>query len=352
MIKLHKKLKIRLILTGVYLILAAVISISVIAAINNSIVIHIVKNNFIAQTNNATNIENTTESSGKPSVTVNLPEIKLTSIPDDAINLSFSFDGKYCVYLYNNSIYIKDINADKTVNQISDNTVIANFTLMNDRNRIIYFTIKDTSLNINTFDIENNIGTFQKTINIPAGAIIKYVEYSSSLNQILINVESGKGTNLISRIYRINLMKAIYTLGISSEINKMVLLNDTYCLYFEDKNNNLYCYPEPVTGFNKKKIHLLGNDLNDNVYVQSLENKNIIYVLKNKKIEKTINLTDPSYTGAYSNKLGVYLIYKNYILNLAGDINKKMLFDKDLKFTGIGGDKIFFRDTKDNIIFY
>ena len=77
------------------------------------------------------------------------------------------------MYLYNNSIYIKDINADKTINRISDNAIMANFTLMNDRNRIIYFTIKDTSLNINTFDIENNVGTFQKTINIPAGAIIK-----------------------------------------------------------------------------------------------------------------------------------------------------------------------------------
>jgi hypothetical protein len=27
-----------------------------------------------------------------------------------------------------------------------------------------------------------------------------------------------------------------------------------------------------------------------------------------------------------------------------------MLIDKDLKFIGIGGDKIFFRDAKDNIV--
>jgi hypothetical protein len=271
--KFYKRSKVLLILTGIYLILAAVISISVIAAINNSIAIHNDKNNLIAQSTNAANIENTTEPGGKSSDALIMPEIKLTDVPDDAINISFSYDGKYCVYLYNNEIYIKEINADKTINKISDKAVIANFTLMNDRNRIIYFTVKDTFLNINTFDIDNNIGTFQKTVNIPAGATVKYVDYSSLLNQILINVESSKGSNLISRIYRINLMKNIYTLGVSSEINKMVLLNNTYCLYFEDKNNNLYCYPEPLTGFNKKKVHLLGNDIDDNVYIQSLENK-------------------------------------------------------------------------------
>lgn len=37
-------------------------------------------------------------------------------------------------------------------------------------------------------------------------------------------------------------------------------------------------------------------------------------------------------------------------LNLAGDINKKILIDKGLKFIGIGGNRIYFRDSNDYII--
>jgi len=37
-------------------------------------------------------------------------------------------------------------------------------------------------------------------------------------------------------------------------------------------------------------------------------------------------------------------------LNLAGDINKKILIDKGLKFIGIGGNRIYFRDSNGYII--
>ncbi|MCX6346803.1 MAG: hypothetical protein NTZ89_02525 [Actinobacteria bacterium] len=123
---------------------------------------------------------------------------------------------------------------------------------MNDRNIIIYFTIKDLSLNLRTFNIDNNTEILQKTINISSDTTIKQFDYSSLLNQIIINTESGKGGNLVSIVYRIDLLKGLHVLGIKSVINRMVFLNNTFSIYYEDKNNNLYCYPDPITGCIKK----------------------------------------------------------------------------------------------------
>lgn len=345
--KITKQFKKMLILTGIYLVFAALVSISVISIINNSIVAHTTDSSILKSTNDTNNASTSTETKTTKDA---VSGTKLTNIPEDSVNISFSNDEKYCVYLYNNEIFIKDIATDTIINKISDNASIANFILMNDRNIIIYFTIKDLSLNLRTFNIDNNTEILQKTINISSDTTIKQFDYSSLLNQIIINTESGKGGNLVSIVYRIDLLKGLHVLGIKSVINRMVFLNNTFSIYYEDKNNNLYCYPDPITGFEKKKIHLLGCDSNDDVFIQSLDNKNIVYVLKNKKIDKTINLSDPAYEEIYTNKIGVYLIYSNYILNLAGDINNKITFEKNLKFVGIGGNKIFFRDSNKNII--
>ncbi|MCL4377637.1 MAG: hypothetical protein M1409_04535 [Actinobacteria bacterium] len=221
---------------------------------------------------------------------------------------------------------------------------------MNDRDIIIYFTLKGASLNVKSYDIVNNIETLQKTINITAGTTIKHIDYSSLTNLIFFNIEGSNGSSLINTLYYLNIMKRVKTINLKNTINNMVLLNNTFTLYYEDYNNNLFCYPQPIEGFNKKKIRLLGCDSNDNIYVQSLDKKSTAYVLKNEKIEKIISLNDPLYEEIYADKIGVYLVYGNYLINLADDTNKKIPLDKDLKFIGISGAKIYFRDSNDNII--
>jgi hypothetical protein len=350
-IKSHKKLKRLLILTAAYAVLSFIISISVIASINNSIVTQSGENiSIVTIKEDVSNMTDITDSSSKTKDTENILENKLTDVPDSALDISFSYDGKYCVYLYNNKIYIKDIAANTTIYKISDGVSITNFILINDRNIIIYFTLNGTSLKVKTYDIVNNVETLQKTIKISAGATIKHVDYSTLTNLVLINIESGKSSNLINTMYYLNIMKRLKTFQLENAINNMILLNNTFTLYFEDKNNNLYCYPNPISGFNKKKVRLLGSDSNDNVFIESLDNKNTIYFVKNEKIDKTINLNDPAYMEIYTNKIGVYVVYSNYIINLAGDIDKKMLIDKNFKFIGIGGNKIYFRDSNGYII--
>jgi len=63
-------------------------------------------------------------------VVVLMSEWPRIQLPEDTVNISFSSDEKYCVYLYNNEIFIKDIAADTITNKISDNTHITNFIIM------------------------------------------------------------------------------------------------------------------------------------------------------------------------------------------------------------------------------
>jgi len=350
--KFQKQFKKIALLTGIYAIFAAIISFSIIAFIDNSTTTGTdeISNTSNTSVSNNKMVQNSINSNSQSQDTKYIIENKLTNIPYGAINISFSYDGKYCAYLYRNEIYIKDISSDTLINKISDNATVAAFRLISDRDIIIYFTLKGTSLNVKSYDIANNMETLQKTINIPAGATIKHIDYSALTNLIFFNIESGDSSKLANTLYYLNIMKRVKTINLKNAINNMVLLNNTFTLYYEDSNNNLFCYPQPIVDFNKQKVQLLGCDSGDNVFIESLDNKNTIYIVKNEKIDKTINLNDHAYIEIYTNKIGVYVVYSNYIINLAGDINKKMLLDKNLKFIGIGGPKIYFRDSISNII--
>ncbi|MCL4385512.1 MAG: hypothetical protein M1326_04265 [Cyanobacteria bacterium] len=360
-IKKNKKFVKIMTLTGIYAILSIIISVLVIHYINNLIIINtgdLIKNNFgsdkakssIGLNESSVKLDNS--SSTKSANTSKINECKISSIPSNPVNISFSYDGRYCVYLYDNKIYIKDITSDITTKKISDDAPIINFILINDRNIIIYFTLKGGLLNIKTYDITNDIETLQKTIKISNDAKVKNVDYSSLTNLIFINMENGSGVNLKSTLYYLNIMKRLKTIQLKTIINNIVLLNKTFTLYYEDYQNILYCYPNPiksVKGLNVKKINLIGCDLNDNVYIQSLDDKHVIYVLKDGNIRNIINLSNLDYIKFYVDKIGIYVVYNNYIINLAGDINKKVTFNNNLKFMGIGGDKIYFKDLNNNI---
>ncbi|MCL4377646.1 MAG: hypothetical protein M1409_04580 [Actinobacteria bacterium] len=367
-IKKNKKFIKILILTGIYAILSVVISTLVIYHINNSIITNTddspINNSGTTQTEIVSNEKSTIESNNTPITidnsattesadTNNTLKIKLTNIPWNAINISFSYDGKYCAYLCDNKIYIKDIASNTTIKEIIDDAPVTNFILINDRDQIIYFTLRGTTLNVKTYDISSNTETLQKTIKIPEDATIKHIDYSALTNLVFLNVENGSGSSLKSALYYLNIMKRLKTVQLKTIINNMVLLNNAFTLYYEDYDNILYCYPQPIKsieGLDFKKTRLLGCDSTDNVFIQSLNNRHNIYILKNGSIDNIINLNDLAYNEFYADKIGVYVIYSNYIINLAGDINKKMLLDRNLLFVGAGGDKMYFRDSDGNII--
>ncbi len=271
----------------------------------------------------------------------------ITGVPKDAQHISFSYDDKYCTYLYESKIYIKDIAQDKEIKTISD-TGITWAQLMYDRNNILYFTQSSSAIVLKTYTIDNDVSNKQLSIKITSGTKIKDVDYSNATNLIYINLETKKSGTTTNTIYSINIMKELTKVSSSSIVDNMVLLNNTGSLYYEDGDNNLYNRVKKVVDLDTG--HLIGCDSEDRVYVQSIDDKSSISVLSGSKTDKVLTLPDTDYISFYSDKSNVFAIYNDYIINLSGDMSARFTYDSSLTFLGLGGSNVYFRDTEGNII--
>ena len=268
------------------------------------------------------------------------------NVPSGAENISFSYDDKYCTYLYNSEIYIKETGSNKLVRKISEKLGIKKLMLMGNRNIIMYFCISNKRLGLKTYNIENGLITIQKSFIIPGNSTIKSVDYSSITNLIFINIEQSNKINKKGSLYYLNIMKNVKRISPGHQVNSMLLANNSLALYFEDENNNLYCHSKLISGV--KRAHIIGCDANDNVYATSLDDKSTIYVVKNNNLLTTQRLNDLNFIGFYTNKSDVYVIYKNYIINLTN--KSKLTYNNDLKFLGMGGLNMYFKDSNNNIV--
>jgi hypothetical protein len=315
--------------TGFYAVLSFVLCFVILAMVNHSIVFGNSGDNSAA---------------GASSIGARV----VTGVPADAQDISFSYDDKYCSYLYDSQIYIKDIAKNTDIKTISD-TGITWAQIMNDRDNILYFTQNSNSLALKTYSIDSDTSTKQLSFKITAGTKIKDVDYSNATNLIYLNLEStsskGKTTDTI---YSVNIMKQLTKISSSSIVDNMVLLNNTGSLYFEDADSNLYDRVKHVVDL--QTGHLIGCDSQDRVYVQSLDDKSSISVISGSKVVNTLQLPDTDYIEFYSDKSNVYVIYDDYIINLSGDLSAKFTYDKSLTFLGLGGSNIYFRDSAGDIV--
>ncbi|MFL0198019.1 hypothetical protein ACJDU8_20990 [Clostridium sp. WILCCON 0269] len=331
-LKIKNKLKRSIILlTFIYAFCAFIVCFAVISYLNASIVTH-----NVSQANNA---------NAKTSLK-EIPNFIISNMPVGAIDISFSYDDKYCTYLYNSEIYVKEIGTNKLVKQISEKSKIEKSILMGNRNIIMYFCISNSKLEVKTYNIESGIIAEQKSISVPKNSSIKSVDYSSATNLIFINLEQISRNNEIDSIYYLNIMKNVKRIHSGRRVNNMLLANNSLALYFEDNNSNLYCHSKPIFGV--KRAHIIGCDANDNVYARSLDDKSIIYVVNNNNLIKTQRLIDSNFAGFYTDKNNVYVIYKNYIINLIS--NAKLTYNSHLKFMGMGGLNVYFKDNNNHIV--
>ena len=104
-----------------------------------------------------------------------------------------------------------------------------------------------------------------------------------------------------------------------------------------------------IKGFENQKIHLLGRDVNDNIYIQSLIKRDIVYILSNDKIIRTLKLSDPNYVKILHNRSDIYAIYKGYAVNLTSSISKKINYNSNLNFVDIVGDRIYLKDKNNKL---
>ncbi len=337
-------------LTGIYAAIAFAICFSVLVSLNNSVVFAETTTSPQASaatvgSDATTDLSSLSETSASPSTTQK-PEVLLSGIPADAQNIAFSYDDRYCTYMAGTHLHIKDMKTGDNVKTITTSGIRWP-VLMNDRNILMYFTVSGTTLALNTYNIDSNQSVKQTSLTFPSGAKIKAVDYSNATSLVFINLAQTQNGTETDSVYSINIMKKVRKFSLSSVVDNMVLLGKENSLYYDDAQNNLYLHGKPFTGLKEGK--LLGRDIEDRVYALSVDN-DMVYILSNEKLDKTLVIPNTNYIEFYSDKNSVYAVYNGYIINLSGDMNAKLQYDRGLQFIGMGGSNAYFRDAENNII--
>lgn len=280
--------------------------------------------------------------------------VKISGIPADASDIAFSFDGKYCTYIFDGKLSILDTGKNKTIQTISEASDITNAMLMCNRNILIYLTIGNLSsandiLSVYTYNIDTGITVKQKSFNVPKNTGISNLGYSTATSTVYFVARNLSDPNSGDTLYYLDIMKSLHSQPLGFCVNHIVMLNKSVKFYYEDPNNILFSRLKAVNGIDNK-IKLLGCDKNDTVYMQSLDNQDNLLQMDSSGNIQTIKLQDKNFNSVFYDQNEVYLVYGNYLTDISSDPQKKMQFDPRLHFLGACGDKVYFRDPGGDII--
>ena len=346
-------------LTCLYFVIGFFISLIIAAHLNSTIVLGTPSGNTNPSITDAAGTapgSSAGSSALMPAETTNITQgINLTIVPSRAKSISFSFDDQFCTYIDNGKLYIVNSAKDELTQTIQEQSGISNAELMHNRNIIIYCTIDRSSksstdtLILKTYNIENKSTVVQKSFDIPKGAVVRKLDYSDVTSHVYLDIKSGSGVKEHDAVNYLDIMKKLYKQSLGAVINQMALLNNSADFYY-DTNGKLYCDAKIVPVFSSKIIRLLGCDGNDNIYAQSLTDKKTIFILDRNNSIKSIILQDPEYSQIYSDKINLYAIYKDHIINLSSSDKGSLSCDPQLHFIGMGGRNIYFSDGNGKII--
>lgn len=273
----------------------------------------------------------------------------LSGVPENASDVSISYDGKYCSYISDGKLNIRDTQKNTAVRTIGPSVLKA--ILMHNRNIVIYLTSGSSgTLYVKTYNIDNGTVTEQKSIAIPGNAEVIKLDYSTATSTVFFNVRTGSGANARDTVYYLDIMKRLHKNSLGYAAQHIIMLEKSVTFFYTDAQGILHSKLKAVKGLENTKVRLLGSDSADNVYLQSLDNPNTLIKLDNSNGTSTVSLQDTNYKEAYCDKTGVYLIYGNYIINVASNPDSKMAYDGNLNFIGMGGSSMFFRDGNGNIV--
>lgn len=327
-----KRSKLMLLLTGIYAVAAFIVIFSVAATMNANMVMDNSSDNRIT-------IDTTVRH-----------DLKVSEVPTDALDICFSFDSRYCTYLYQGELIVVDMTANKTIKTITEKSAIARASLMSDRNIVIYCTIdKKNVLDVKTYTIESDTIFDHKSFNVPKSTTVQQLDYSTTSSYVFMHLRAGSGSKAIDMVYYLDIMKRLHKTNLRYLVNNMVQLNNSIRYYCEDSKGILHFETKNVKGFEKKKVRLLGCDAEDFVYFQDMTDPTTIYKTDQQNNLSKFTLQDPDFA-VYSDKEGVYVIYGDSIINLAGDKVRRMGYDSNLSFIGMGGSNMFFRNKDGDIV--
>lgn len=279
--------------------------------------------------------------------------VKTINISKNAKDIQYSYDNKYYTYLFDSKVYIGSIESGEIIDTIEESNPICYFDLLYDKNLILYFTKTDNgtsaTLKLTTYDIGTKRKIEYNTFTVKNFSRIKNMDMSPVINMIYINVEQKTGNSTNNIIYKINLFNTMSQIKSGLIVDRMIMLQQTDRVYYEDSNSNIY-YSNSKLGIFKEKVNMIGIDTEDILYFISQDNSKV-YKVKNNKITDTIELKDKDVKSTYYNNERVFVIYSDYVIEVSSDKPLESIgkIPNNVSFEAIKSDKMYVRVDDDTI---
>ena len=279
--------------------------------------------------------------------------VKTINISKNAKDIQYSYDNKYYTYLFDSKVYIGSLESGEIIDTIEESNPICYFDLLYDKNLILYFTKTDNgtsaTLKLTTYDIGTKRKIEYNTFTVKNFSRIKNMDMSPVINMIYINVEQKTGNSTNNIIYKINLFNTMSQIKSGLIVDRMIMLQQTDRVYYEDSNSNIY-YSNSKLGIFKEKVNMIGIDTEDTLYFIAQDNSKV-YKVKNNKITDTIELKDKDVKSTYYNNERVFVIYSDYVIEVSSDkpLESVGKIPNNVSFEAIKSDKMYVRVDDDTI---
>ena len=279
--------------------------------------------------------------------------VKTINISKNAKDIQYSYDNKYYTYLFDSKVYIGSLESGEIIDTIEESNPICYFDLLYDKNLILYFTKTNNgtsaTLKLTTYDIGTKRKIEYNTFTVKNFSRIKNMDMSPVINMIYINVEQKTGNSTNNIIYKINLFNTMSQIKSGLIVDRMIMLQQTDRVYYEDSNSNIY-YSNSKLGIFKEKVNMIGIDTEDILYFISQDNSKV-YKVKNNKITDTIELKDKDVKSTYYNNERVFVIYSDYVIEVSSDKPLESIgkIPNNVSFEAIKSDKMYVRVDDDTI---
>ena len=202
-------------------------------------------------------------------------------IPEGADHVNVSFDGKYVAYYINGELKVistKDGEEKKIA--FDEGVEISFYKWLSDRNRMLIaekHTGKENGFKLFYYDVDRDEKDKVKDLTwADDKSEVEDIQASTLTNVIYIKVSRSGGR---SSFYWINIMKEMRNVYTKAHIvgNTALLPHEDKLLYEDTIYNKIYStnVENSITIKGVDKPRLLGVDIDDNVYIGSLENDKI-----------------------------------------------------------------------------
>lgn len=208
------------------------------------------------------------------------------SIPDDAKQITVSFDGKYVAFVQGSNFkVISTVSGQQKTVQFDKGASLSNYKWFPDVDDIIFAEkhtgkssdiLKFSSYNVSKNErvvIRNNINNQDDYVTLPdKNSSANQIEISPKTNMIYIKISNSGERN---SIYSLNIMAQMEKARVNSYmIGDIKLIPHENKLVYEDTTYNKLRVTDvsnSISISNAPKLSLLGVDNNDNVYAGKIE---------------------------------------------------------------------------------